>query len=289
VNPTFANNIKSFTWQWVDTYNSGGFQKYGGLKYPKEFQDKTKGWILRRTRDEVMPELPKVNRMMHYVDLGNVEEAYKETWMKFKDYHDNNEDDAFTRATNEMSMLARMRHLTGLAKVDPCVEFLQDFIEETDRKIVVFLHHKKVAALLKNRLPNALELNAGLTPVQRAEVLGRFRDNGNRVMLASTLSSGEGLNMQFCADGIMLERQWNPANEEQAECRFIRIGQMAQNVNMWYFLAGGTVDEILTNLVETKRRFIGQSLNKDYVWDEHNLMVELRETLAEQGGKRWGL
>lgn len=35
---------------------------------------------------------------------------------------------------------------------------------------------------------------------------------------------GKGLNLQSCSDCVVLERQWKPANEKQAEARFIRIG-----------------------------------------------------------------
>ena len=47
-------------------------------------------------------------------------------------------------------------------------------------------------------------------------------------MVASQLAAGEGLNLQTCSDCVMHERQWNPGKEEQAEGRFIRIGQTAR-------------------------------------------------------------
>ncbi len=73
-------------------------------------------------------------------------------------------------------------------------------------------------------------------------------------MIASTLASGEGLNLQSCSDCVMHERQWNPSAEEQAEGRFIRIGQLAQSVNAVYMHADDTVDTDLHNIVEGKRR-----------------------------------
>jgi len=61
-----------------------------------------------------------------------------------------------------------------------------------------------------------------------SQVVDQFKDNSNcRIMLASTLAAGEGLNLQFCSFYIMMERQWNPANEEQPEGRFSRPEQTA--------------------------------------------------------------
>jgi len=76
--------------------------------------------------------------------------------------------------------------------------------------------------------------------MERERQVEEFK-GGSRIMIASTLASSEGLNLQFCSDYGMMERQWNPANEEQAEARFIRIGQKATIVNGTYFIATGTI------------------------------------------------
>jgi SNF2 family DNA or RNA helicase len=54
----------------------------------------------------------------------------------------------------------------------------------------------------------------------------------------------------------MVEREWTPALEEQAEARLHRLGQV-NPVNAYYLLAEGTIDERMNRLIEKKRSIIG--------------------------------
>src|SRR5471030_2202205 len=123
----------------VDTYYDGHKLKYGGLKSAQKFKELTKDFIIRRTRQEVLPELPVITRDYRYSQLGPiVEEAYKDTFKQFQNYslYGGVSDSAAERAANILAYLTKMRHITGIAKIEPCLDFVADFIEETDRKIV---------------------------------------------------------------------------------------------------------------------------------------------------------
>jgi SWI/SNF-related matrix-associated actin-dependent regulator 1 of chromatin subfamily A len=290
-----------FQTRWVQQYWNGHAMKDGGLRNYEQFHEYTKDFIIRRTRAEVMPDLPKISRDFRFFELGSVvEEAYKATLKEFQKYYlfGAEGESGFEKTTNILTYLTKMRHITGIAKIDPVVEFVEDFLEETERKIVIFVHHKDVASSILNRLKaldgildnnEILSLTSDLSPEQRDEVVQKFWSVGYRVLVASTLASGEGLNLQCCSDCIVVERQWNPANEEQAESRFIRIGQESNKVNATYPVAVGTVDEFFAEIVEKKRSMISNSLDgTNLAWDESNIMKELAEVLATSGGRRWG-
>lgn len=284
---------------WVDTYYNGyGGTKSKGLKDPQRFKEFSKDFIIRRTREEVMPDLPSITRENRFSELGKeVEQLYKDTFKQFQNFYNGTSSSqlsALQRNANILAYLVKMRHLTGLAKIEPTVEYVKDFIEETDRKIVIFLHHKDVAELLIQKLQEELpderilQLSADLSSFQRNEVVETFQMPKFRIMVASTLASGEGLNLQFCSDCIIMERQWNPANEEQAEGRFVRIGQKANAVTSTYMIAVGTVDEFFSEIVEKKRSIAANVLDaKDIKWDESSLIKELAEVLAMNGGSHW--
>lgn len=100
----------------------------------------------------------------------------------------------------------------------------------------------------------------------------------------------EGLNLQFCSDAVLLERQWNPANEENyAEDRFHRFGQV-NNVDITYMIASGTIDDFFTEVVEIKRSIFTATMdNKHIEWNQQSLMKELAEILVTRGKKAWSL
>jgi hypothetical protein len=192
-----------------------------------------------------------------------------------------------------------MRHITGLAKMGPCVDFVMEFLggrDETD-KMTIFVHHRDVAFGLHTMLVPLLAemgyeephvLLGDVSSDMRQEMIEDFRDDPKqRVFICSTLAGGEGLNLQFCADAVILERQWNPANEEQAECRFVRIGQLANKVEVTYIVAVGTIDEYFAKLVEEKRQIMQQTLGSESTqWQETSIVKDLMQILADQGRKK---
>ena len=294
-------SYRHFEHLYVNTYSNGWGTKAGGLKDPEGFAEKTKDFIIRRTQDEVMPDLPKLNRKYRYAELGpEVEKAYVELMEKFqKAYADGM---GMVGSGGILEYMTHMRHLTGKAKVEPVVDYVTDFLTDTDRKIVIFRHHNDVHGAIEAMLATVcqamglsmpISLTSDLTPEQRHEVVMQFKNDPTaRVLIASTLASGEGLNLQFCSDCIMVERQWNPANEEQAEARFKRIGSEASIINATYQVALGTIDEYFADLVESKRQIVHEALSgktAEESYNETGLMKELAEILAMKGMDRWRL
>lgn len=296
----FSNKARFVSWD-CDSYYNGYSWKSGGLRDPEGFKRKTESFILRYERAEVLPDLPMITRNFLFSELGEaVEKAYIETFKQFRDeYNSSSNGSKFEEASNMLAYLSRMRHLTGLSKIDPCIDHVMEFLGSTERKITIFVHHKDVGEVLRLKLtklldelniPAPLVLVSELNSDQRARVVHDFMEGDARVLIASTLASGEGLNLQNCSDCIMLERQWNPANEEQAEGRFIRIGQKANKVTGTYLVAIGTVDEFFSELVERKREIVKKTLGGEAVeWDQSSLMKELSEILASNGGQKWGI
>jgi SNF2 family DNA or RNA helicase len=285
---------------YVDTYFNGYSLKYGGLKNLGRFEQATKDFIIRRRRIDVLPDLPTITRDYRFSELGGqVEQAYKDTLKEFQDFFNYSDASATEKNTCIIAYLTKMRHITGIAKVEPCCDFVKDFIENTDRKIVIFAHHKDVRALLWENLEYLRKENSGVwgsgiltlpeDPDSRPMTIEAFAMLQYRVLIASTQASGEGSNLQFCSDCIVAEHQWTSTSEDQAEGRFIRIGQKESKVTATYLVAVGTIDEFLVNLKERKRSVVAQAIDKvEYEYTEVSIMKELAEVIASQGGKRWG-
>ena len=263
-----------------------------GLRDPDEFNRITKDFIIRYKREEVLPDLPKIFRQFRLAEMeGNFMKAYKKTVKEFQKWMDIQEKSP--NITDLLGWFSRMRHITGMAKIDSAVEFTEEFLLSSDRKMVIFLHHKETGKAMEIKLAKLMRegawepplvLHAGLDMRQRAEVVEEFKHPKNRIAIMSQLAAGEGLNLQFCSDALMMERQWNPTNEEQCEARFPRPGSVASVVNVWYLIAAGTIDEFLTQLVEEKRTMFKQVMDgEEAVFDDTNLMVELANVIHKRG------
>jgi len=295
-----------FVHEYCDYYETLYGFKVGGLRNPELFHEETKDFIIRRTREQAAPDLPKINRIFHHVELDKkLNAAYRDAMKELDNLLYADEDE--NTWASAIAIMTKMRKITGISKAAvEAVDYTMDFLASNERKITIFVHHKSAARMVIEKinqeikavnkeigselLKPVLSLNAELTGDGRSEVVRKFREENYRVLVASTLAAGEGLNLQFCSDAIMMERQWNPANEEQAEGRFSRIGSLANQVNVIYFIASETIDEYFTELVEQKRAIIASTLdNKEISWDSSSLMKELAGVLLTKGKQRWKL
>lgn len=299
VKPTMFPHYQRYIDNYCDAYNSGWSLKVGGLKNPERFHEDTKDIIIRRTKAEVLKDLPSIDRKFHHVELDRKLNRAYDAALKELDEMLYSDDDGFTKSTNMIAIMSKMRHITGISKVSECIDFVTEFLLSTDRKIVIFTHHQDVMEMLRSQLDSwcveggfgkTCVLHSGLSGDERTRLVDKFKQSSEaRLMIASTLAAGEGLNLQFCSDAIILERQWNPANEEQVEGRFHRFGQL-NNVSITYMLASGTIDEYFTELVEIKRSIVAATLdNKEIQWNQQSLMKELAEILVTRGRKAWSL
>jgi hypothetical protein len=295
-------SYEDFKRRWVAKYWEGNKEKMGGIRDPEKFKEFIKHIAIRREREIVMPELPRVNRTKFYCEVpDHAKDAYEQAEKKLidiaKDAAIDGTEDSFKNNAEIMQSLMIMRQIVGMAKVPATLEYCAQFLEECDRKLVVFVHHKSCAAMihegLKNMInkkieegelngnaPDLLVLSAELSSEKRMQVQEAFNNSKRAFMVASTLASGEGLNLQTCSDCVMHERQWNPANEEQAEGRFIRIGQMSDKVNAVYVEAENTVDSHLDGIVSRKRiefhKVMSSNPNAGMItWNEGSIIKEL--------------
>jgi len=275
---------------WVNTYWQGNRLMEGGIRNPEKFREFVKDLCIRRERSEVMSELPLVNRTKLYVRMDPTQESvYDEAVEAFvKWYQEQAENIA---GMHILAAMAKMRHLIGLAKMPATEEFVEEFVEDTDRKLVIFVQHQDVGAMLYENLKEkfgkdmpVLKLTSAMNGEERFNAQELFNRSPRALMVASTLAAGEGLNLQTCADCVLHERQWNPANEEQAEGRFIRIGQTATSVNATYAHMEGltAIDSTLDGIVERKRVAFHNTMNKGELptWNENSLAKELAEAIV---------
>jgi SNF2 family DNA or RNA helicase len=291
---------QGFLNKWVDYYYHGNQLKMGGINDIPKFREYIKDIAIRREIFEVALELPSVNRTLFYTELNSIEQReYDDSVSEFvKWYNDavigGEEENISTM--NILAKMSRMRHITGLAKIPATEEFVEEFIEETERKLVIFVHHQDVGQILYQNLHTkfskeipVFSLTSSLSPEERFNVQEKFNNSQRAILIASTLASGEGLNLQTCADAIMHERQWNPANEDQAAPgRFRRIGSDHKQVNVTFMTASGTIDEFLGSMVEQKRERFHATMNKgeSVSWNESGLVNDLAASIANDWNKK---
>lgn len=213
---------------------------------------KTRPYALRREKDDVLGDLPRISHRRERVQLYGAQRlCYRKAQQ------------AMGSASNVLAAFTTLRTLcdfepeTGVsAKIDRTIELVTEISLDRGEKAVVFSYLLEPLTILAGRLsrtdvPYVGVYKGKLTGSQRSEMLEEYRDLDKGVLLASTRTAGEGLTLTDANNVILINRWWNPSANAQAVDRVHRIGQM-KSVTVYFLEAVDTIDERLSEILAGK-------------------------------------
>jgi SNF2 family DNA or RNA helicase len=169
------------------------------------------------------------------------------------------------------------------------MEMLEEILQVGDRALV-FTQFAEMGKLLAGYLPQALNtgvlfLHGETSPPQRDQMVRRFQEDAHApsVFILSLKAGGTGLNLTRANHVFHFDRWWNPAVENQATDRAFRIGQ-TRNVQVHKFLTVGTMEEMIDELIESKKDLAQMVLGSGEQWltelstDDLRSLVSLRRS-----------
>lgn len=252
----------------VTRYCQAARTRYGwdvsGADHLDELADKLRATCLvRRRKADVLAELPAKTRVIQRVDvsLAKYREAERALLDAIRCHGPRRAETDRGVGDNVLAELARALHEAGLAKAPAAVEAIHDYVD-SDRKVVVFAHHKDVLDAIEAGMGDARHVRIdGDTPREaRAEAVRRFQNDPDcRVFLSTTATGGTGITLTAASDVLVVEQEWVPADLDQAEDRLHRLGQ-TNAVQAVHLIAVGTVDEKIVSVVECKRQVMAAAL-----------------------------
>lgn len=235
-----------------------------------ELKNLIKPFILRRTKKEVITELPDKIEQKIIIDL---EKEHKRAYKGYvnlitRKIKENNQDNITV-----FSYLTKLRQLClspelmvknyqgKNSKLDVLINIIND---SSDEKILVFSQFTKVLEVIGKRLNEEnisySYLDGKTSAKDRVKLVEEFNTNNNKVFLISLKAGGTGLNLTSANIVVHFDPWWNPAVEDQASDRALRIGQK-NVVNVIKLIAKGTAEERVINLQETKKELIEDVIN----------------------------
>ena len=211
----------------------------------------TKTIMLRRTKAEVLPELPPKTRTVIPLEIDNEGEYRKaeedfEEWLEFTG-GSKDED----QCENKMEAL---KQLAVAGKMKRVVQWLEDFLESGEKLIVVCVHRQTVVDLGKHFGKRAVVIHGGVPAKKRHKLARKFQKQDKvRLWIANIEAGGLGFNLTAASNVATIEFDWDPMKHEQIEDRGYRIGQKSKSYNCWYLTAVGTVEVHIIKLLDKKR------------------------------------
>lgn len=241
--------------------------------------------MIRRTKEQVLKELPKKSRSVIPLDIEDRKryETEEQDCISFLSRHTKAKD----RKTKSEGLvkLGKLKRLAAELKFKAVCHWVDNVLEETDEKIVLFGIHKKLVRALYERYKSQAVLVYG--PVQgkkRREAIKRFQNDSKiRVFVGNLIAAGTVITLTAARYAAMFEIDWVPGNHMQAEDRIHRITQTLK-VHIYYLVAKGTIEEKLCEMLQRKSKVITQTLDgKSPTATKFTIYDELKQSMLASG------
>jgi SNF2 family DNA or RNA helicase len=227
---------------------------------PKALGAAAADYVLRRTKDKVLTEMPPRMNRDERIELTPEQ---RETYRRAEEEGVLQLSALGQEATiqNVFELVLRLKQICNFdpptgesAKLDCLVAELEE-VQASGRKALVFSQWVETLGRLEGKLARfgALQYHGGMSTTARDEAIHRFKhERRHSVLLLSYGAGAVRLNLQFSQYVFLFDRWWNPAIEDQAINRAHRIGAVGA-VTVTRFLSADTIEERIDEVLRRKR------------------------------------
>ena len=265
--------------------------------------------LLRRTRAEVLPQLPSRTDQIFRVPMTEEQAGpyweqseilarimskwQRQGWLSEIDLR------RISCCIQNMRMLCNSTFLydkeTNFSpKLEEFTEIIRELAIEEKRKVVVFSEYERMTYLASQVLAKMkigwVSLHGGVPGRKRGELMARFRAEPACQVFLSTDAGGVGLNLQAASAVVNFEPPWNPARLEQRIGRVHRMGQL-HPVQVVHLLTENSIEERVWETLRLKKAlFAGlfDSTTDEVSFEKlgrKSMMEVIKEVFNDQPGR----
>lgn len=273
----------------------------------QEIRKKVHPFMLRRTKEDVLPDLPTRQDEYMYSALTKEQKSLYIAYLKEMNQRIDALDDKELRKQRIpiLAGLTRLRQIccspalvneqysVSSGKIEQLIVMLHE-AKKQGHRFLLFSQFTSMITLLEERLTKEgltyLTLTGQTKTSERQTLCEQFNEGTADVFLISLKAGGAGLNLTGADVVILFDSWWNPAIEEQAAGRAHRLGQQ-KNVSVWHFIAEGTIEEKIDVLQKKKQALVHEVIDaSSESLEQYITEQELRELLQydEKESESWG-
>ncbi|VAW73075.1 DNA/RNA helicases, SNF2 family [hydrothermal vent metagenome] len=255
-------------------------------------------FILRRTKAQVLSELPARTEIVLSIEMSQAETSLYEALRREAVEKFSTDSTAVKKGHRQLQILAEITKLRRaccnpqliMKQGAPESSKLKLFAETVDElldnhhKALVFsqfvMHLQLLEQHLKDRGIRYQYLDGSTTAKERRKRVNAFQAGEGDIFLISLKAGGVGLNLTAADYVIHMDPWWNPAVEDQASDRAHRIGQ-TRPVTVYRMVMKNTIEEKIIALHSRKRDLADNLLAGTDVADKLNA-EDLLDLLKEE-------
>lgn len=283
IDPQTWNNYYSYATKYCEGKQGyWGFEAKGASNL-EELKERISRYFLRRTKEDVLSELPTKNPPI-YIPIKLPDESRKQydlvesNLIKYlKEYKKDKTDKEIARSlqAEKLVKLNLLREINAMGKIPTAKEMIDNIIE-AGQKVIVFSSFNGPLVELAEMYEENSVLLLGSTPVEeRGALVKKFQENPDcQIFFGGTRSAGVGITLTAASNVIFLDLPWNPADLDQGENRAHRPGATYDSLNIYRIVGKDTVDGFMRKLLERKQEIIDKLIEGNEVVEEENGMID---------------
>lgn len=274
VAPEKFNNYEGFINRYTDGKN--------GARNVAELRELIVPYFIRRTKSQVMKDLPPIQRTTQYVELSAEDRGtYNKLMARIR--VDLSTGDEVGQINSILEKILRVKQFLSNRKIKGVVDFCRDIYEQADpddpyKKVIVFSQFLPVVNAIHKELGSESLYITGEdhSPIERQYIVDEFQRNPDKhYLICSTHAANEGLNITAAGHCIFNDFMWTPAAHQQAEGRAYGRLNDAHSIESHYFSIPNTLDDWLQELLQSKLATIEQVIEgTDTVRDQESSILK---------------
>ena len=254
-----------------------------------ELKNLIQPYILRRTKEQVLKDLPELTEQIYYCDMDpEQEKLYEKEKSKARNFLLKT-DGSSPDKISIINTLMKLRQLSNHPKmVDQESEidsgkyiavtnYLETLVKEKQKTIIFSSFVTNLSFYTDWCKENKIaycEITGETPAKKREQQVNLFQDKEEPLLFFISLKAGGvGLNITKASYVLFLDPWWNPFAEKQGVGRAHRIGQL-NKVNVIRFISKNTVEEKIIKLQENKKLLSDSLLEESFVNDEIEVNLE---------------
>jgi len=265
----------------------------GSARNVQELREILKTLMIRRTKKEVIKELPPINRIYQWHELTEqAVELYQDVlkgvykvislWNPEEAGHEKD-------VPGILAQIMRLKQVCAMDKINTVADLAVEVSDADDNggKVIIFSNFVPVVEAIAKRLGNEAMVLHG----QKKDpgIIDSFRDDPKvKFLVAQWQVGGEGHNLQCANNVIFSDLFWTPASHQQCEGR--AYGRLADPhpINSYYVVIENTIEmwiqELLAHKLKTIESVVGGLKVDPSKSIVKELMLRIKRELKEKKG-----
>lgn len=247
------------------------------------------GLMLRRTKKEVLKELPDKRRLVQQIDADDVmfDRLMEPVVQRLQGFVDDPQINPSQAALMMDQLSQAERQASGIAKAPFVAQFIRALLDNGE-KVLLFAHHHAVMDIYKKELSrhSPVFVTGRESQTQKDVSIKRFVE-GKSHLCCISLRAASGLNLQTATCVVFGELDWSPAVHSQAEDRAHRMGQK-DSLLCYYLVSSRGSDAVMQDALGLKvSQFMGLMGEMPAPQERLNNEAHLARMHVEDMARRW--